>query len=505
MSAHGRAPAERVVVIVLDGLRPDHVRPDLTPNILRLAARGARYRQAHSVFPSMTRVATSSIASGANPRTHGVVGNAFWHFEAFPDRAADTSKYADLARIAALDPRGVLTAETFADRLAQAGRRMAVVHSGSSGSAFLINPRVRENGHWTFSIHGGDHTLTPEANAAMEAKFGPRPAPELPRFAQMTYGTTVFVEHVLAEMKPDLALIWLPEPDTSYHYRKIGSADALAALRHADLCVGRILDHLEAGNALARTAVILLSDHGQITVNEAVPLFETLRAGGFDAATRGAEVSIVGTSGASGEIRLRRPDPALRDRIAAFLAEQPDMGLLFSRGREGGGVEGEAPHTLAFDLLQFGHNRAPDLAFVLRSDAGPDPDGLPGLGRYMGGDVPLMGGMHGGLNRHELATVLVLTGAGIAPVGLLDQPAGLPDIAPTLLALLGIEPAPGMTGRVLAEAFERTPEAGQQAEFGTEESRTEIFETALGSHVQRLERRVLDGRAYLVSGTRIER
>lgn len=490
MAGNGRAPAERVVVIVLDGLRPDHVRPDLTPNVLRLAGMGAMFERARSVFPSMTRVATSSIASGSQPRTHGIVGNAFWHFGAIADRAADTSKRADLEAIAAIDPRGALTAATMGDVLARAGRRMAVVHTGSSGSAFLINPRAAANGHWTFSIHGRDFTQTPDANDAMEARFGARPAPELPRFAQMDYGTRVFTEHVLGEMKPDLALIWLPEPDTSYHYRNIGSADALAALRHADLCVGRILDHLDITGALERTAVLLLSDHGQITVNEAVPLFDRLRSAGFDAASKGADVSIVGTSGSSGEIRLRQKDAALRDRIAAFLAEQPEMGLLFSPGRNG--IEGEAPHTLAFDLLGLEHDRAADLAFVLRSDAGPDPDGLPGLGLYMGGDVPLMGGMHGGLNRHELSTVLMMAGAGIAPVGKVGNPAGLMDVAPTILTLLGLQPAPSMTGRVLTEAFGAAPEA--DATIDTHEAR-------LGTGTQRLERLRLGGAAYLDSGT----
>ena len=56
---------DRVIVAVFDGLRPDMVTSEFTPNILRLADRGTWFRQARSVFPSVTRVATTSIATGA--------------------------------------------------------------------------------------------------------------------------------------------------------------------------------------------------------------------------------------------------------------------------------------------------------------------------------------------------------------------------------------------------------------------------------------------------------
>jgi phosphonoacetate hydrolase len=56
------ALADRVVLCVFDGLRPDMVTPELMPNLVRLAERGTWFREARSVFPSITRVATTSIA-----------------------------------------------------------------------------------------------------------------------------------------------------------------------------------------------------------------------------------------------------------------------------------------------------------------------------------------------------------------------------------------------------------------------------------------------------------
>ena len=125
-----RSAASHVVVAVFDGLRADMVRPNLTPNILRLAARGTWFREARSVFPSVTRVATTSLATGAPPSAHGVVGNAFYHPAALAGRVFDSSKAADIARAEAVHGGRFVTADTFGDQLALAGRMLAVVHTG---------------------------------------------------------------------------------------------------------------------------------------------------------------------------------------------------------------------------------------------------------------------------------------------------------------------------------------------------------------------------------------
>lgn len=482
-----------VVAVVFDGLRPDHVRPDLTPNILRLAARGARHARAYSVFPSLTRVASATLSTGALPRDHGIMGNLFWNFPACADEPLDTSKFEHLQRLLATDARGAITIPTLGQRLAQAGKRMAVVHSGSAGSAYLLNPTAGRDGHWTFSIHGREHTVTPGAVDAMTARFGPLPKPQLPRFAQMDYGTTVFVEHVLTVMRPEVAVLWLPEPDTSYHYLEIGSKQSMSALRHADACLGRVLDHLEGSGEIERTAVMVLSDHGQITVTEEIPIYDRLRAAGFKAAASGGDALIAGTSGNSAELRLRIPDDRLRDRLADFLAEQPEVGAVFSPGRNE--VEGVAPHSLAMELLGFDHDRMPDLAFVMTSTDGPDHAGTPGLGQFMGGK-PINGGMHGGLNRHEMAVTMIMAGPGVAEGKTIDDPAGLQDVAPTILALLGLPVPASMTGRPLWGLNGRAN--GHDNDRG--EIVTERFSARLGGREQFVERLAFAGGRYLVRG-----
>ena len=178
------ASADRVVVCVFDGLRPDYVTPELTPNLARFAGTGTWFREARSVFPSMTRVATTSIATGAPASVHGVVGNAFLFPQVTTEHVLDMSRAGDVGLAERVTGGRLVEVETFGDALARAGKRLAVVHTGSAGSAHLINPRARAHGHWTFSIFGRDHTQTPEADDEVIARFGPLPPRTLPRFEE---------------------------------------------------------------------------------------------------------------------------------------------------------------------------------------------------------------------------------------------------------------------------------------------------------------------------------
>ncbi len=449
MTAQSAPAASHVVVAVFDGLRADMMRHDLTPNILKLAERGTWFREARSVFPSVTRVATTSVATGAPPSAHGVVGNAFYHPAALPERMLDTSRAAHIARAEAVHGGRFVTADTFGDQLARAGRMLAVVHTGSAGSAHLINPRARENGHWTFSVHGAEHTQTPQAVTEMIARFGPLPARALPRFPDLDYAADVMTGYVLPELQPDVALVWFNEPDTSFHYRDIGHTDSLAVLRAADAAFGRILEWIDARPDAERWAVIAASDHGQIATSGIVSLADKAREAGFSVGPKdrvlGYELAMTG--GRNGEIRLLDADPSRLEAVAEWLMGRPEVSHVFSRGHNG--VDGVARGSFAFDVVDNQHERQPDLAFALSSTDAPDAYGLPGQGLMTPDDVPLGGGMHGGLNRHELNSVLVLGLPGLAQ-GPVDRPAGVIDIGPTILDLLGVPSAASMRGVSLA-------------------------------------------------------
>src|SRR5207249_184852 len=70
-----RGKAEHVVVMVWDGMRPDLVSEENTPNLWALAQRGVFFANHHPAFPSTTEVNGTAIASGLHPSHSGIIGN----------------------------------------------------------------------------------------------------------------------------------------------------------------------------------------------------------------------------------------------------------------------------------------------------------------------------------------------------------------------------------------------------------------------------------------------
>ncbi len=71
------SPYSKVVLVILDGLRPDAVRPDVMPSLTALGHRYWRAVHAVTVEPSVTVAALTSLATGVAPSTHGLIEPGF--------------------------------------------------------------------------------------------------------------------------------------------------------------------------------------------------------------------------------------------------------------------------------------------------------------------------------------------------------------------------------------------------------------------------------------------
>ena len=244
------------LLVVFDGLRPDMVRPDTTPNLLRFAALGTRFVHARSVFPSETRVCSSSVATGCLPRRHGLVSNQMAH----PQDPTPAARHRpDVEQLRALQQdtgAPVLEAPSLADRLHAAGRDCVVLSSGTTGQTFLLNPRADANGHLTLSAHG-PHACS-AAGRKLLSQLPPAPTASPERAAWIA---EVFRTRFLPT-PPAATILWLCEPDTTGHYGGLGSAAQRAALRMADAAFGRILDDWQSGPQRDRLHIAVASDHG---------------------------------------------------------------------------------------------------------------------------------------------------------------------------------------------------------------------------------------------------
>lgn len=478
------SPVDRVLVLALDGMRADLLTPELTPNLWSLRQRGQLFINARSVFPSYTRVCTASVMAGAPPSRHGIVGNAFHHASAgeggvlFLDRPLDLLKLVEAEGAAILSP-------TLDQALAGAGRRLAVVNGNTAGTAQLMLPDPAAAGHWLFNPHGRDGSAMPEAWDQVVSRFGVPPPAAVPLLERTAWLGRVFAELVLAELDPDVAFLWLAEPDTALHYRGTADPGTREALHTADAAAGLALETVERLGRAERTAVLAFSDHGQISCPDQVALPEAwadlgigLAPGDGIGATmvvgRCGGISLLPWSGGKQEARL--------GDLAARLQTRPELGMLFSWGGSA-----EVPGTLPYSLVGLDHPRASDLVYILADGPGPDPIGLPGTGWTASGNVPPGGGMHGGLHPAELGNLLLLAVPG-EPASLRDAPAGLVDLAPTVLALLGIAVPGSMTGRSLAD-----PDP---------EPQVERHEAAANGFRQQIELARLAGASYVLGGGR---
>jgi arylsulfatase A-like enzyme len=123
-----------VIVFVVDGLRPDAINAEDTPTLARLRAEGVDFTDSHAVFPTVTRVNAATLATGAQPGTHGIVGNQMFVPEVEPRRAFDTGNHGHLRRLGEVTDGRVVLAPTLSERLDARGLRLAGISSGSTGS-----------------------------------------------------------------------------------------------------------------------------------------------------------------------------------------------------------------------------------------------------------------------------------------------------------------------------------------------------------------------------------
>jgi hypothetical protein len=425
----------KIVVFVCDGLRPDRIDRKRMPILSALRDKGVWFPNSRTVFPSETRVAAASFVTGTTPGMHGIVANDFFDPALFADRPLATAEAGDLARIVSVRGR-LLARPTLARRTLDAGKSYAAVSTASPGTSRIVADGATGEGAFVWSIH--PELRHPQALAdAVSAAYGPVPAPAIPRTPAIDYAARVMCEHVLAKLKPDLAVFWANEPDTTYHYRGIGSPEAAQAEVGVDRALGDVV--AAAGDA----AIFVISDHGHITGTAKIDVADLVRAGGFPVA-RGAPAAgeFVVIPGSASFVYGGSADA--RASLAHWLGRQRWCDAVFSRasGLAELGIDGPA---------------SPDLVFTLAAQDGPDAHGNPGTCLF-DADLPLGGGIHGGLHARELANVMIAAGGPFKRGTICEGPAGLIDVAPTVAHLLGLA-SDGFAGRPLLEAIDGTSPA----------------------------------------------
>lgn len=451
----GREPARRVVVVVCDGLRPDFVGAENTPNLWALARNGVFFANHHPVYPSTTEVNGTAIATGDYPAHSTLVGNKEFRPGIDPEAPVGTEKPAVVRRGDELSHGHYLAVGTLAEFLQAHGLRTAI--AGAKQVALLANRAPRPDLPSSPPVVFEGSALPAGLESELAAALGAFPAPGRSesgrenKLARDAWTTRALLQVLWKDGVPPFSQLWLAEPDSSQHSTGPGSSESLAAIKSSDANLGLVLGELDRRGLRPTTDVLVVSDHGFSTIRRAIDVAAELSAAGFNATRtapgglRPGQVLVVGNGGTV-LFYVGGPDRDLRRRVARWAQTKDWAGVVFARDP----VEG------AFGLatVHLDSPEAPDVAVAFRWTLERSGNGTPGLVCCDGTERGPGQGQHGTLSATDMHNTLVAAGPDFR-VGVRDPaPSANTDLAPTILWVLGFkEEALHRDGRVLGEAL----------------------------------------------------
>jgi predicted AlkP superfamily pyrophosphatase or phosphodiesterase len=448
--------AEHVVVLVWDGMRPDFVRLQYTPNLYALATNGVYFRRHHPTYISSTEVNGTALATGMHPGHSGVIANTDYRPEINFLGTFATEGLEAILRVDYMTQGKYLRAPTVAEILQDNG--IPTIIAGSKPVALLHDRSSRKQS-----------AAEKDSVTLFEGKTLPRSVVDglvkvnedkafptnvvHPNKEQDAWTTRALIKGLWKKQLPKFTLLWLSEPDKSQHETGVGSPTALSALESSDKNLGEILKALQEHGVRDKTDVLVVSDHGFSTISRGPDIVDILKKQKFTAAKKfenpePGDVLVVGLGGSVMFYVMDRVESVIR-RLAEFLQTSDFAGVIFSRL--------EIPGTFPLETVRYNStNGAPDLVVALRWTADRNDYGAPGM--FLSMDGTKGKGSHASLSRFDMNNTLVASGPDFKKGLVSDVPSGNIDLAPTLLHLFGIKPPQPLDGRVLHEALAASTE-----------------------------------------------
>lgn len=454
LSAVAAPAAEHVLLCVWDGMRPDFITPELTPNLYALQQRGTFFANNHSFWVSTTEVNGTVLATGTFPSRSRIVANREYRpginiIKPVPTEAAHTMRVGD-----ALSDGHYLGAQTVAEIVQAAGYRTVV--AGTKAVALLHdrNP-ASDRPHGSVTLFAGKTypsslllTITSRLG-----KFPPYPEFEAvadyhPNTDQNRWTTDALTQVLWKNDVPRYTVLWLGDPDFSQHLTSPGDPIALQAIHDSDTHFGMVVESLKSRGLLDKTDIFVASDHGFSTVDRIVDLVDVFKKAGITARREfkktppSGEVLIANVGGATSLYAIGK-DPALIQKVVDVLQASDFAGPIFTRAG--------LPGTFPLSLPHLDSDEAADVVFSFRWRDGKNKHGAPGL-IFGEGKRPGFG-THGTLGRSDVHNTLLAAGPDIRAGFRNETPTGNIDVAPTILHLLGLDDKAECNGRILTEAL----------------------------------------------------
>jgi len=376
-----RAPV--VILISIDGFRPDYLDRGVTPHLNALAARGVS-AAVRPAFPSKTFPNHWTLVTGVVPDRHGIVSNRF----------EDPTKPGDVFTITSDDPFWWNAAEPIWVTAEKAGVRTATMFWPGANVAW-----------------GG---RKPSGGAPSEGGTRPQDWAQYNTAITPTQRVNTIIDWLRrpAAIRPRFLTLYFEQVDTAGHSFGPDDPRTTSTVAEIDRAIGDLLEGLKGIGQAADFVVV--SDHGMAGISSE-------RSIALDKVADPSLYRIVETGPFAGLV----PTPGNEDKLAALLTAPHEHMQCWKRG----------------DIPERFHYRtnpriAPmfclaEVGWYILPAASP---------------VPFAGGNHGYDNQApDMAALFIASGPHVAPRGKLAAFDNV-DVAPLLRDLLGLPAGSGLDG-----------------------------------------------------------
>ncbi|MDZ4373112.1 MAG: ectonucleotide pyrophosphatase/phosphodiesterase [Phenylobacterium sp.] len=270
------AASPPVILVSIDGFRPDYLDRGVTPNLAGLAAGGVRGAMRPS-FPTKTFPNHYTLVTGLRPDRHGIVENTFQD----PAIPGETFRMAN--RQAVRDAKWWDQAEPIWVTAERAGIITAPVYwPGSEAAIRGVRPT-----HWRpFQMSRPNDGRVDDLLSLLDL-----PPAERPRFLTLYFDTV----------------------DTAGHRSGPDAPETTAAVAAADAQIGRLVEGLKARGVAAN--IVVVADHGMAALSSERRIFvdDLVPRAAWRALAAGAFMTIYPAEGRTAEVE------------SVLLARHPNM------------------------------------------------------------------------------------------------------------------------------------------------------------------------------------
>jgi predicted AlkP superfamily pyrophosphatase or phosphodiesterase len=438
--AQERRPYSPVILISIDGLKPEYVlNADAhglkIPNLRRFLNEGTYSTGVHGVVPTVTYPSHTTMITGVSPARHGIYANTT--FDPLRKNNGGWYWYSQDIKV-----------PTLWDAAAAAGLTTANVHWPVS----VAEPHITWNlpQYWRAGTPDDAKLMrvlsTPGLLDNLEKYLGPY-ADGIDESIEGDENRAKFAERLIQAAHPDFITIYLTALDTEEHASGPFSAQSNATLERIDAALGGIL--LSVAHTYRGSAVVcVVSDHGFVASDKAFHLAVAFRKAGlieFDDKDKikSWKAMIWGAGGSEAVVLHDKNDAATRAQVGALLAKLASD--------PANGIE-----RIVSEEELHARGGFPDAAFLVAL--------RPGFvtGENVAGELvtsTTTKGMHGYWPDHpEMNSSFFILGPLWPPHSLGEV--DMRQIAPTLALILGIQ-LPGAEGRGILPVMTMKPASSE--------------------------------------------